>query len=354
MTSETGVNSDETGGPLSASARRRLRVLSVIPGEPEGSVMIFARRQSASISALGLTVRDFHLADRTSPGRWWQELRRLRQEVCAFDPDLVHAHYGTVTALSAALTKGRRPLVITFRGSDLNPTAAVSGFRSVAGRVISQFSALSAAAVICVCDDLRRSLWWRPRPVHVIPTGVDLALFQPRDKSAARRELGLPLESPVVVFNCGFDPWAKRLELAEATIQHVRRSLPETACVVMRGDWQPASVPALLAAADCLLVTSRQEGSPNIVKEAIACALPVVSVDVGDVRELVNGLRNCHVCDDTAEALGAAVESVLRSGVRSDGRQRMERISTQRVAERIAAVYEEACAGASGRRARRH
>ncbi len=152
MTSETGVNSDETGGPLSASARRRLRVLSVIPGEPEGSVMIFARRQSASISALGLTVRDFHLADRTSPGRWWQELRRLRQEVCAFDPDLVHAHYGTVTALSAALTKGRRPLVITFRGSDLNPTAAVSGFRSVAGRVISQFSALSAAAVICVCD----------------------------------------------------------------------------------------------------------------------------------------------------------------------------------------------------------
>ncbi len=128
MTSETGVNSDETGGPLSASAPRRLRVLSVIPGEPEGSVMIFARRQSASISALGLTVRDYHLADRTSPGRWWQELRRLRQEVRAFDPDLVHAHYGTVTALSAALTKGRRPLVITFRGSDLNPSAAVSGF----------------------------------------------------------------------------------------------------------------------------------------------------------------------------------------------------------------------------------
>jgi teichuronic acid biosynthesis glycosyltransferase TuaC len=301
--------------------------------------MIFARRESASLGTLGFEIRDFHLAERTAPRKWCREMRRLRAEIRDFDPDLIHAHYGTVTALTCALAKGRKPLVITFRGSDLNLSGAVSWLRSGMGRVLSQVSSLRAAAVICVSDGLRQTLWWRRKSANVIPTGVNLAVFRVRDRHEARRELGLDATRPVVMFNCGRDPWAKRIELAEATLVDVRRDLPEVEFVVMRGDWDPLRVPVLMAAADCLLVTSRREGSPNIVKEALACGLPVVSVDVGDVAEVIRGVENCHLCADSAEELAAAVGCVLRSGARSDGERHIAEFSTEKIAGRIANVY---------------
>lgn len=323
---------------------RKPRVLSVIPGLPDGSSMIFARRQSAALADAGHDVRDFHLADRTAMARWSRELWRLRREVEDFQPDVIHAHYGTVTAISCVLAKGRRPLVITFRGSDLNPTSAVTPLRSAAGRLLSRISAVFAAEVICVSDRLRQELWWRRRSAHVIPSGVDTELFRPLDRDQARREIGIGQDRHVVAFNCGLDPWAKRLDLAEAVIQFVRREMPDVEFVVMRGDWAPERVPFLLSAADCLLVTSRQEGSPNIVKEAIACDLPVVSVDVGDVAQRIAGLRQCHIGDDRDDVLGRLVVCVLQSGARSNGRSRSGQFGSQKTAADIAEVYRKAVA----------
>jgi teichuronic acid biosynthesis glycosyltransferase TuaC len=331
------------GGKVMA-VTQQLRVLSVIPGMPDGSSMIFARRQSAALAEAGHEVKDFHLADRTSLPRWASELRRLRREVANFRPDIIHAHYGTVTAVSCVLARGRRPLVITYRGSDLNPTSAVPPWRSAAGRLMSRLAAAFAAEVICVSDRLRQELWWRRRSAHVIPSGVDTELFQPLDQAQARRELGIGLDQHVVAFNCGFDPWRKRLDLAEAVMQFVRKEMGDVEFVVMRGDWDPARVPLLLSAADCLLVTSRGEGSPNIVKEAIACDLPIVSVDVGDVVQRIAGLRHCHIGDDRDDVLGRLVVAVLRVGERSDGRSRAEQFGSQKIAADITAVYQKAVA----------
>jgi len=77
-------------------------------------------------------------------------------------------------------------------------------------------------------------------------------------------------------------------------------------------------MPTLFNAADVLLLTSDREGSPNTVKEAMACNLPVVATDVGDVRSRLDGVANSHVAAIDDDRLADAVEAVLRRGQRSD------------------------------------
>jgi glycosyltransferase involved in cell wall biosynthesis len=103
-------------------------------------------------------------------------------------------------------------------------------------------------------------------------------------------------------------------------------------------------------AADCLLLTSDAEGSPTVVQEALATNLPVVSVDVGDVRERVRGIRHCLVTDRTPEALAAALTQVLTAGERSNGSTRSDEICSRRIADELTQVYRDLTARALSRR----
>lgn len=327
--------------------RRPLRIMAVIPGAPRGASMVFARRQCAALGRLGQDVEIFHLESRTNPARIIRGMVSLARQMRAFRPDVVHAHYGTMTALTALICAPGR-LVITFRGSDLNPSRAVSPFRSWWGRLLSQIAAVFAAGVMCVSCQLKERIWLRRDRVLVLPSGVDEQLFRVRPQSEARVRLGMDADARIVVFNCGADPWVKRIELAEAAVEAAREHVPAIQMVVMRGEWEPDQVPWLLAAADCLLITSRHEGSPSIVREALATELPIVSVDVGDVAEQIAGIRNCVVCPADAMALGTAIAGMLGRRQRTDGRSRALVHSESAVAARLLDFYRSCLASGNG------
>ncbi len=316
-----------------------LRILFVIPGESEGSSMVFARRQAHALKALGIEVQCFHLASRTSPRKLASEAIRLRSLMNRFRPQIMHAHFGTVTGIFTVALAGRLPVIVTYRGSDLNRVPTADGLRAAMGRVFSQFAALGAAKIVCVSAALRERLWWRRHLVSVLPSGVDTDVFRPASRAEARRQLGWSDAIPIVLFNAGHDARNKRLDLAEKATYLVRMQLPETRLEILNGGTPPQAVPLLMNAADCLLVTSDSEGSPTIVQEALATNLPVVSVDVGDVAERLRGVTQTHISPRDPQSLSAALLDILRARERSNGRERSSDICAPRVAEELARLY---------------
>ena len=300
--------------------------------------MPFVRREADALRAAGHDVQIFGF-DNTSYARFSAELSLLRRVVRTLNPDLVHAQFGKFNALLAALSG--RPFVITFRGTDINHNTKYSWLRSALGLAASQAAAFFARGIVCVSREIQGKVWaCRWRPSIVVPTGVDLQLFQPMDRAAARKRLGYRADERVVLFNAGRNPAVKDPHLAAAAVAHTRALLPNVRFVVLDGTASPAEIPVYMNAADVLLVTSHTEGSPTVVQEAMACNLPVVSVDVGDVRERLEGIAACSVIQSRSPSeLGNALAAVLKEGKRSDGRAHASSLGIDAIGARLAEFY---------------
>ncbi len=284
-------------GTIGAGEEERpLRVLAVTPLPSSRASMIHVTRQVASLEAPGVTCKTFTVASRTTPRLVLSEWRRLRKEIWAFKPDIVHAHYGTMTAFLAILSTAL-PVIVTYRGSDLNPNRSKGWLRDVVGTLLSQIAALRAARIICVSNQLKNKLWWRRVRVSVIPTGVDITLFHPRDLQEARRELEWGQDERVVLFNAG-DPIIKRLDLARAGVEFAESLCGKIRFAALDGD-----------------------------------------VPVGDVRERLERVRPSVIVPRDACAIGKAIFEILKQGQRSNGRESVTDLSSKVVSQRIVTVY---------------
>jgi teichuronic acid biosynthesis glycosyltransferase TuaC len=332
---------DAVAAAVSIPSQREtaLRVLAVIPGDGEGNSFIFARRQVESLVKLGIAVNVFYLRSRTSPLSLLREFGRFRKAIVAFSPDIVHAHYGTMTSLLCVLGT-KRPVVVTFRGSDLNPAPDNGFFRNNVGLLLSQISALRASAIICTSARLCERLWWRKNRTTIVPSGVDLDAFKPCDKGEAREILGWRDGEKVVLINVGNVPLLKGLPLAREAVDIAAKNLGTVRLFELRGDVPPEKIPIYLNAADCLVLASKYEGSPNILKEALACNLPVVTVDVGDSIERLDGVYPSQVVSRNSASLGRGICEILRAQRRSNGREKTMSCSNEKIAERLGKIYE--------------
>jgi teichuronic acid biosynthesis glycosyltransferase TuaC len=298
---------------------------------------IFVERQIESVRAAGVTVEYFDIGISLAPAALFRSWRRLRKVVTRWRPHVVHAQYGAAVGLLAAFSGAKT--FVTFSGTDLHRGGgSVSSFRKVLGTAASQLAAMRAARVICVSAELRRHLIFASRKAEVIPRGVDLDLFSPGSREEARRALGWP-EVPIALFVGGRDPGNKGQALAEEAVVAARSRVPELQLKILR-DLMPAEMPLAYRAADLLLFTSLQEGSPNTVKEALACNLPVVTVSVGDVEERLAGVTPSAVVPRDPESLAAAMSEIIMEGRRSNGRAAVTELSLQAVARRLIALYE--------------
>ena len=166
----------------------------------------------------------------------------------------------------------------------------------------------------------------------------DRSHYTPADRKAARVRLCLSGGVRYALFPTNPARPEKRFELARDALNHAGDlGHPVEPLVVYNRPHE--EIPDYYNAADLLLLTSSHEGSPNVVKEALACNLPVVSTDVGDVRKVIGSSTNCHVTDETPDAIADAIASVLTDGNRSNGRNAVADLASDRVADRVERGY---------------
>ena len=236
--------------------------------------------------------------------------------------DLVHANYGLVAPF--ALAQPVRPVVLTLWGTDL--MSEMGWLES-----LSRYGARGSDAVVVPSWTMSESL---AVDHEVIPFGVDTGRFRPIPRADARERLGWETDRPVALFPYDRSrtvkdyPRARRLvdradvDLELRTIQGVPHE----------------EMPYYMNASDLLVVTSRRESGPMVVKEAAACTLPVVSTDVGFVRRTVGDVDGCVVSDDDAD-LVAGLEAVVEAGVRSNGRDVISGLSLESMGDRLLELY---------------
>jgi glycosyltransferase involved in cell wall biosynthesis len=260
-----------------------------------------------------------------------------------FQPHIVHAQFGTMTAFFCALFSQiwHRKFVITFRGSDLNPAPSMSPIRLALGHGLSHFASFFSHLNICVSSEVATRLCiYARRKVQVLPNGVNLDEFRPLPVCDARNIMNWDLDPPIIMFNAGRSPEVKRFDLAQQVVAILQKEFCSLKFVVLKGEVPAEKVRTMLYGSTMLLVTSDYEGSPNIVKEALVCGLPVVSVNVGDVRLQIDGVTPGAIVERNVGELVRAARDVILSNKRSNGfNLRAASLDDKVIARRLVGFY---------------
>ncbi len=264
----------------------------------------------------------------------------LRRRLAA-DPSisLVHAHYGYVGMV--ARTQWKAPVVVTFHGDDLLGTVNHAGRTTPTSRVVAAAGrALGPLVDAVIVQSRQMAAKFNGLPnVYVLPHEIDFDMFRPVPKAQARALLGFESARKYLLFAANPDIAVKRFPLAMAAAEKLRDQDPSIELVVVHKEPQPR-LALYMSACDVLVFPSYQEGSPNIVKQAMACNLPIVATDVGDVREVIGGTPGCHICPPDVSAFVHAIGQILTRCERTSGRDKVRHLDGPNVARQLIKVYE--------------
>ena len=312
------------------------------PEQPYSGTFVWNRVESlrgAGVDVEVLVVRaDWHKLGYAKTA--WLVRRRLAEG--GFD--LVNGVYGYAGII--ARTQWQVPVVATFCGSDVFGFVDERGRMMLRSRVQGYSSKVLSRFVDQVIVPSAEMAAQLPRrhDVHVIPHAVDFGLFSPTERLRARELLGLDADRNYLLFAASPAIHVKNYPLAEAAAARLREQGVENELLVVSKETQER-LALYMSACDALVFTSYLEGSPNVVKQAMACNLPIVSTAVGDVPEVIGSTPGCHVCEPSPEALAARLREVLAEGVRTDGRDRIRHLDSGEIAQQVIGVYERALAG---------
>ena len=287
----------------------------------------FVTQQVAALEILGVECRFFQVKSNGVAG-YLKHLKALRKAIKEFHPDVVHAHYG-LCGLLANLQR-RVPVVTTFHGSDINKKNVLP-FSKMAMR-LSAWNIFVSKRTIDIA---------KPKKKYTLqPCGIDIYDLQLTDKQEARVKMHLREDKKYVLFSGAFDNTVKNAPLAKEAVALLNDENVEL--LELKG-YSHEEVTLMMCAADAFIMTSISEGSPQVVKEALACGCPIVSVDVGDVKERVAEINGCYVAETRdPKELSALLRKVLMTENRVPGRERIikDGLDNVQVAQHLMEIYQ--------------
>ena len=314
-----------------------MKILIVGNNKP-GHFAPFVEEQARALQLQGCEVVFFGVQGKGIMG-YLRCLPTLCRAIKQHQPDLIHAHYG----LSGLLANLQRivPVVTTYHGSDINKPNILR-FSKIAMRLSAHNIFVSKRNIAIA----------QPKDKYtLLPCGVNIPKLWSEMQTQRVEQLTLnqwvqgKLDAGVkhVLFAGAFNNAVKDPELAKAVINELANEGVKAELIELKG-FNRDQVNSLMYNCDTLLMTSKTEGSPQVIKEAMACGCPIVSVDVGDVAERVSGVEGCYVVSSREPAaIAKALQQALAFSGKTNGRQRIIEmgLSNEQVAERLMAIYKQ-------------
>ena len=307
-----------------------MKVLFVSSGNSINGISPIIKNQGESLIRQGVDLTYFIIKGKGIKG-YLKNIKPLRELNKGNNFDLIHAHY-SMSAFVASLA-GAKPLVVSLMGSDVKSERY---FKSI----IKMFNKLFWSKIIVKSEDMKQSLGINS--VEIIPNGVDFDKFKLKNQQECKNQLGWDLSKKQILFVANPSRYEKNFNLANAAFDILSDTNIE---LKVLKDVPNELMPVYHNAADIVLLTSLWEGSPNVIKEAMACNVPIVSTDVGDVKAVIGNTEGCYITSfdpkDVAKKIKMALEFAKIKG-RTKGRERLNELGldSESVAKRIIGVYE--------------
>jgi glycosyltransferase involved in cell wall biosynthesis len=319
-----------------------MKVLFVVSGNNQYyDVAPFIRSQGDALVREGIDIDYFPIKGK-GPVNYLKNVAPLRAYLKNNPKDVLHAHY-SLCGWVAVLAAGGTPVVLSYMGDDLLGTYLASRRRTLAGELIIFLGKILQpflSAIICKSEQMAAAVS-RKKICHVIPNGVRLDQFKLFDKTV-RASLSLQQDKKYVLFLADPSDSNKNVALAEAALAILNRPDVE---LLIRFKVPHDQVVQYLNAADVFVLCSFSEGSPNVVKEAMACNCPIVTTPAGDAAWVLGDTPGCFVSpsyepEDFAEKLRLALEFAEKQG-RTQGRERLTALGldAKSIAQKIIAIY---------------
>jgi teichuronic acid biosynthesis glycosyltransferase TuaC len=306
-----------------------MKVLFICSGNNGGPSVVVAN-QAKSLININVRVNFYFIQGKGLAG-YLNNIFLLRRHLRENEYDIFHAHY-SLSAFVASLA-GARPLIVSLMGSDVN--------NGVVHRLLIRISyfLFSWKAIIAKSEEIKNLIG-----IHntiVVPNGVNISFFKPYDKHLCMQQLGWDPNKTHILFAADHRRKEKNFLLAKSAIDSL--SAHEVILHYL-GEVSHNIMPLVFNASDVVVLSSLWEGSPNVVKEAMACNCPIVATDVGDIKWLFNN-ENGHFIsefdtDDMIRKIEFAI-SFSKEKVKTNGRQRIITIGLDdiTVAEKILNFY---------------
>lgn len=300
-----------------------MRVLFVSSGINGNKPSPIILTQGESLKKYGIKLDYFTINEKRLKG-YIKEGVRLYRYLRLNNYDIIHAHYG-LSAIVALLAKNSNKLVVSFMGDDLLGANRIDGSITKLSRLLAFINSLMAKYIydysVVKSKEMLNKL--NTNNVSIIPNGVNVDMFKSKDKAKSRDHLNLNNRDKIILFVSNPSRVEKNYSLASNAVKKV--NIPECYLLVVSNRLQEELV-YYYNASDLVILTSFHEGSPNVIKEAMACNRPIVSTNIGDVEWVLGGTEGCYISNYNTEEYSKKIKLALKFSEekgRTNGRNRI-------------------------------
>lgn len=305
----------------------RVLLVSRYKNNFKNHILPFVYEQGESLRKCGVEVDSF-LIEGKGILSYFKSVKPLKKKINEFAPDIIHAHYG-LSGITAVLQKDV-PVVTTFHNGE------TLGFKQ---NILSSIASLFNKYTIYVAQHIYdKSYFKRKKNYTIMPCGVTLEDLPVLDYKSTREKLGFKSDTKYILFGGAFSNLRKNYPLLKSAVKLIKDVKIN---VIEMNGLSRMQTTELMCACDVFALPSKSEGSPQALKEAMACNCPIVATDIADIKHLLGNLPGHYICSFEPEDVAKKIKLALDFNGRTNGRKRIIELglTNEQVAKKIISIY---------------